>query len=311
MNKNTLKGALLTTLGAACWGLSGSMGQYLFTVQKMDSRWLVPIRLGLAGIILLIYSMFKNKKEVMLPWKTKKSAGIMLIYGLIGVSFCQFFYFLTIELSTAAVGTILQDLAPIFILIFTCIFSRRFPQKIEVGSITMALVGVFFITTHGNLSSMTVPSKALLAGVLSGMCVAVYNILAPKLSNIPVFVIQGWSFFLGGVTGAIGFRIWEFKYIPNIYGIIGIIFVVVVGNILAFNLYVSGVQLIGPNKAILYSFAEPITATIISTTVLGSVFSIYDAVGFLMIFIMLWLITVKENEVSIPKKTKKISRYTI
>ncbi len=49
-----LTGAILTTLGGICWGLSGSMGQYLFTRQGMDSRWLVPIRLGLAGIILLV-----------------------------------------------------------------------------------------------------------------------------------------------------------------------------------------------------------------------------------------------------------------
>ena len=37
-----LTGAILTTLGGICWGLSGSMGQYLFTRQGMDSRWLVP-----------------------------------------------------------------------------------------------------------------------------------------------------------------------------------------------------------------------------------------------------------------------------
>ena len=92
MSKFNIKGIILTILGASCWGLSGSMGQYLFTVQKMDSRWLVPIRLGLAGIILLIYSSFKNKNEVLLPKKKKKSALIMLLYGLFGVSFCQFFY---------------------------------------------------------------------------------------------------------------------------------------------------------------------------------------------------------------------------
>ncbi|SER45194.1 DMT family transporter [Lachnobacterium bovis] len=302
MSKFNIKGIILTILGASCWGLSGSMGQYLFTVQKMDSRWLVPIRLGLAGIILLIYSSFKNKNEVLLPWKNKKSALIMLLYGLFGVSFCQFFYFLTIELSSAAVGTILQDLAPIFILIFSCILGKRLPKITEIGSIAMALFGVFLITTHGNFKAMSISSKALIAGIISGFCVAIYNILAPKLNHIPVLVIQGWSFLLGGITGVLIFRIWEFKYVPNFYGVIGIIFVVVVGNIMAFSLYISGVQIIGPNKAILYSFAEPITASIISTTVLGSVFSIYDALGFMMIFIMLWLITLDTEKLATDNK---------
>ena len=45
-----LVGAVLATGGGICWGLSGSMGQYLFRCQGMDSRWLVPYRLGLAGV---------------------------------------------------------------------------------------------------------------------------------------------------------------------------------------------------------------------------------------------------------------------
>ena len=46
-----VKGACLTMGGAACWGVSGCMGQYLFTHEGMDSTWLVPIRLFLAGLM--------------------------------------------------------------------------------------------------------------------------------------------------------------------------------------------------------------------------------------------------------------------
>ena len=34
-----VKGACLTMGGAACWGVSGCMGQYLFTRENMDSTW--------------------------------------------------------------------------------------------------------------------------------------------------------------------------------------------------------------------------------------------------------------------------------
>ena len=52
---DSVKGALLTMFGGMCWGVSGCVGQYLFTRQGMDSTWLVPIRLFLAGVILCIY----------------------------------------------------------------------------------------------------------------------------------------------------------------------------------------------------------------------------------------------------------------
>ena len=49
---NRAKGAFLTAFGGICWGVSGCIGQYLFSRQHMDSRWLVPIRLFLAGLIM-------------------------------------------------------------------------------------------------------------------------------------------------------------------------------------------------------------------------------------------------------------------
>lgn len=291
MNKTNIKGIILTTLGASCWGLSGSVGQYLFQVQHMDSRWLVPIRLGAAGVILLIFSLVKYKKVTFSPWQDKSTAITTLIYGILGVSACQFLYFLTIQLSNAGMGTILQDLAPLFILIYTCIEKRHRPGFREIGAILLATTGMILLTSHGDLGSISASLPALIAGVGSGICVMIYNVLAPKLSHIPVIVLQSWSFLFGGAATAILFASWTIHYIPNIYGILGIMFVVVVGNIMAFTLYIGGVQLIGPQRASLYSFAEPITAAIIANTVLGSHFNAYDWVGFFLIFAMLYLIT--------------------
>ena len=290
--KLDIKGILFTILGASCWGLSGTMGQYLFDVHGMDSRWLVPIRLGLAGILLIIYCGFKHKEALVKPLKSKSLLLWLLVYGIAGVSTCQFLYFLTIELSTAAMGTILQDLAPIFILLVTCIQCKRWPRLTEILSIALAITGVFFLTTHGDFNHMSLPLSALIAGVTSAFCVMIYNVLAPKItSEIPVIVAQAWSFLFGGILLALAFQTWKIHYVPNIYGILGIAFVVVIGNIAAFTLYISGVSKIGPQKAILYSFAEPITAAILSTFVLGSAFTIYDALGFGLIFLMLWMIT--------------------
>lgn len=82
-------------------------------------------------------------------------------------------------------------------------------------------------------------------------------------------MLQGWAFLMGGIMFALIFRPWQIDYVPTAMGVFGIFTVVVLGNVLAFSLYMSGVPLIGPQKASLYSFAEPVTAAIISTLVLG------------------------------------------
>ena len=108
--------------------------------------------------------------------------------------------------------------------------------------------------------------------------------------------MQAWSFMMGGVLLEFVFRSWNIHYVPGPMGFVGIAFVVLVGNVMAFTLYISGVHCIGPNAGILYGFSEPVTAAIISTALLGSGFGIWDAVGFACIFFMLVLISMAGKE---------------
>lgn len=292
----------MTLLGGVCWGLSGSMGQYLFTVQGMDSRWLVPIRLGLAGVLLLLLALWKAGPEMVIrPWKTKKSAAILLIYGLAGVSACQFLYFLTIQLSSAAIGTIMQDLSPVTILLVGCFLDKRAPRRIEILSIVLAIGGLVLLTTHGRPGNLAFSEMALLTGVGSALCVTLYNVVAERTQpDTPVIILQGWSFLMGGIAFSLLFRIWTYDYVPTAAGWFGVAFVVIVGNLLAFTLYIQGVRYIGAEKGILYGFSEPVTAAIVTFFVLKSAFTIWDLLGFAAIFLMIILLSLKGS-----KKTVK------
>lgn len=196
-----IKGSALTMGGAACWGVSGCMGQYLFTREGMDSTWLVPIRLFLAGLILCGFFFIKDRKTLFDPWNVRKNprnAIDLLVYGLAGVSCCQFTYFLTIQLSSAGMGTILQDVSPVIILLVVCIQQKRGPRVFEVCSILLALVGVFLITTHGSLTGLAVSPAALVSGIVSACCVAIYTMWPKKLQEqYPTPMLQGWAFFDG------------------------------------------------------------------------------------------------------------------
>ena len=198
-----IKGSALTMGGAACWGVSGCMGQYLFTREGMDSTWLVPIRLFLAGLILCGFFFIKDRKTLFDPWNVRKNprnAIDLLVYGLAGVSCCQFTYFLTIQLSSAGMGTILQDVSPVIILLVVCIQQKRGPRVFEVCSILLALVGVFLITTHGSLTGLAVSPAALVSGIVSACCVAIYTMWPKKLQEqYPTPMLQGWAFLMGGI----------------------------------------------------------------------------------------------------------------
>ncbi|MGN1024715.1 MAG: DMT family transporter [Lachnospiraceae bacterium] len=312
MNRQA-KGALLTAGGGVCWGLSGSMGQFLFSNEGMDARWLTPVRLGGAAILLLLYSFFRyGISYTVEPWRDRKMRRDLVIYGLLGVSCCQFLYFETIQLSSAAAGTILQDLSPAMILFVGCIAAKRRPAPREIAAILVGLLGVFFITTGGRLDQMAVPATALATGVLSAVCVTIYNVVpARRLKKYPVILLQGWAFLMGSVAMTVIFRPWQYFVPIRPMGYVGILTVIVVGNVFAFTLYMSGIRDIGPDKGILYGFAEPMTAAVVGVFVFGNAFTAADFAGFALVFFMLYLISRREkNHTRSSQVTRRVSSYT-
>ena len=102
---------------------------------------------------------------------------------------------------------------------------------------------------------------------------------------------------MGGIMFSLIFRPWQIDYVPTAMGAFGIFTVVVLGNVLAFSLYMSGVPLIGPQKASLYSFAEPVTAASSARWCWARPLRCGMSLGFGCIFLMLVLL-------SLPAKQK-------
>jgi len=273
------------------------MGQYLFRHEGMDSRWLVPIRLGGAGIILLIFSfMHYGAGKTMKPWTNRRDAIDLMIYGILGVSCCQLTYFLTIQLSDAGVATIMQELAPAVIMVIMCIRQRRAPGLRELSCVVLAVAGIVLITTRGDFGSLSVSGYAVITGLISALCVVIYNMYPRRLLlHYPVPLMQAWAFMMGSILFSAIFRPWTIAYRPGTFGLFGIAFVILVGNVAAFTLFMSGVKYIGPESAVLYGFSEPIIAAILTVVLFDTPFTLAGAAGFVMVFIMLAILSLPEK----------------
>ncbi|MBS5233357.1 MAG: EamA family transporter [Collinsella sp.] len=64
---------------------------------------------------------------------------------------------------------------------------------------------------------------------------------------------------------------------------------VVIGSFFAYMLYMQGVKDIGSVRASLIGTVEPVSATITSAVMLGTVFLPTDLIGFVMIIVMMFL----------------------
>ena len=277
-------GILMTIAGGCLWGLSAACGQFLFDVKGATAKWMVPIRLILAGSLMLFYYIIREKKEAFRIWKKKRDAIDVMIYGLAGLMLCQFTYYYTIELSNAGTATVLQYISPVLIMILVCISEKRIPKIMEVVALVLAVLGIFLIATHGDIKHLAISKEALVIGLFSAWTVVIYNMQPKRLMRYyPTPYLLAWGMVIGGIVLAMLFKPWQYEVHVDLGVILAFGTIVLLGTISSFSLYMQGVKLIGPGRASLYCCVEPIAATLICAVWLKEPFAAIDIVGLLCI----------------------------
>lgn len=297
MNNNT-KGFLYTILGAICWGFSRFCSDYLFSVKKISPIWVSPIRLLTASIVLFFISLFVVGKKTFEPLKDKKDILRLVNFGIFGLVGAQFTYLMAISYSNAATATVLQYLGVSYLVIYVCIRNLRFPTKVEFVSLIFALVGTFLITTHGNLNSLSINSMALFWGLLGGIGLVTYS-LTPVvlLKKFNCFSVLSYGMFIGGVFLTLILRPWTISVELEFLTTLAFLGLVVIGTVISFFLFMSGVNLIGPVNASLLNTFEPLSAIFFSVVLLNLKLQFIDFIGFFFIISTVFIlkIGVKKN----------------
>ena len=143
-NKRTL-GFLLVILGASFWGIGGTVAQRLFQQDNLEVGWLVSSRLLLAGLLLIaIYKMTHRHESIFVIWRTKQNAFRQILFSLLGMLAVQYTYMMSIAIGNSAVATLLQYLAPLFIMAYYFL-TRQSPLTKQDGiAVSLTLVGTFY-----------------------------------------------------------------------------------------------------------------------------------------------------------------------
>ena len=116
-----------------------------------------------------------------------------------------------------------------------------------------------------------------------------------KGASTKTVIFTGIAMIIGGVVlGAIG-RVWNISVSLDIFGYLGMIGIIVIGTVLAFSMYLIGVNLIGPMRASLIAAVEPLSATICMCLWLHSPFTLIDVLGFIMIMSTIFILSYKKK----------------
>ena len=218
------------------------------------------------------------------------SMGIIL-FGVAGMYLVQYTYFKTIELSNVSFATILQFTAPFFIFIYESIKNKKFPAVSTIILLFMTILGVVFIATKGNFSNLLISLEALLLGVISAIMIAFYSTYPKKLlKKYGSITVVGWGMIIGSIISNVIHPIWKIEGNVNAKSMIQVIIVVILGTSIAYLIYIASLNYISSSLAGILTAFEPVLAAILSVAIFGLKFSFIEIVGFILVFVSIFIL---------------------
>jgi len=139
----SIAGLLMATV---LWGISFPLGKVL--VGIVDPLYVVILRFAFSAAIVLAYLLLRRK-----PIRKLFGSRILWILGITnGIGFALEFYGLT--MTEASIASFLINFNVVFMAIFSAVLLKeRITRRVLVG-ILFGVVGVFFITTGGDIAAI-------------------------------------------------------------------------------------------------------------------------------------------------------------
>ncbi len=306
MNHTTkrLKGIIMIIIGSMLWGATGPMMEWVLSSSYMSVSFMLTIRLLLAGFLILCF-LVVTKRDIYAIWKQPYWWIKLVIFSVFGMLGVQYTFVAAIHASNAVLATLLQFLAPIFVVLYVSFSQKMFPPRYQIFGILGTLIGLFLLLTNGSISNLLVSPVALLWGLGVGLTFAFYTLYPTSVMNEwGVLVVIGWSMLIGGLLLGFSKGFWEFKQ----YALLTesdtnlMLLAIIFFGTIAFILFLGSMKYISPVETSILSSFEPLTAMFISVIWLGSVLAGVQIIGIiLMILCVVWL-SIEGNRQSVKMK---------
>ena len=246
-----------------------------------------------------------TKRDIYAIWKQPYWWIKLVIFSVFGMLGVQYTFVAAIHASNAVLATLLQFLAPIFVVLYVSFSQKMFPPRYQIFGILGTLIGLFLLLTNGSISNLLVSPVALLWGLGVGLTFAFYTLYPTSVMNEwGVLVVIGWSMLIGGLLLGFSKGFWEFKQ----YALLAesdtnlMLLAIIFFGTIAFILFLSSMKYISPVETSILSSFEPLTAMFISVIWLGSVLAGVQIIGIiLMILCVVWL-SIEGNRQSVKMK---------
>ncbi len=292
------KSIILALFCCLLWGLVFPILQLLYGQLNMTSDFakitLAGMRFFLAGIFVLLYYAFANKKFPKI--NSANTLGKLSLLGLFQTTLLYAFFFIGSSNTTGVKSAVLSqfDIFIVVILAHFLLNNEKINYKkilaLVLGLVGMVVVNINSLGTSEAFWNFSLKGEGFL--IISGVFAAIGTILAKSFGrNIDAVLMNGWQLTIGGAfLLIIGFLTYgQLVAFPNTYSFVLFLSLALI-SALAFTIWYRVLKNVKASEITIYKFTVPIIGAIASAIIVpGESISIYSFIGLLLVSLGIYL----------------------
>lgn len=266
-------GYAMVLTAATLWAVNGAVSKVILD-EGVSSLRLSEVRStgAFVGLALALVVVAPRRLRV-----ARGELPMLALFGVAGLAFVQWFYFVAIHRMELGVALLIQYLAPLLVALFARFVMHRPVRRRIWLALGLALVGLSFVLEIWG--SADLDGIGVGASLLAATSYALYILVAERLierrdaislttygflfASVFWALVQPWwtfpaSVFGESASGAWGVPVWTLMT-----------WMVVLGTIVPFGLLVGSLRFIPATRAGITAMIEPVAATVVAWLWLG------------------------------------------
>ncbi len=292
MNQKT-KGFLSVMVPVVVWGISFVSTEYL-----LDA--LGPMTIGGIRFIFataMMYGLMRLHKQPMAI--ERKDRALFLLAGGVGIAIYFLFENLGIKYISASPAALIIAAIPVFTLIFEAIFFKRRIDGIDVGVISLSIIGVIFIVDI-KWQELFSAEEAIGYVLMFGAVIAwvVYSMASKPLFKRYSYLTIIYYQFLYSLPFFIVMMPFESNdwSALGLHGVGHLFFLGVFASVLGFYYYAKAMDLLGVTEASVYINFLPVVTILFSYVYMGHWIRPMQLLGGAIVLLSVTLTTLREKK---------------
>jgi len=286
MNTKKVLGAILLSLAASIWG-------GMFVVVKVVVTTIPPMQLVWLRYLVAVLVLFGVTRVKPIKWVwDKRTIGLIILIGLIGDTLSIVTQETGTWLASAQLGSVITTATPTFMVLFGWPLLHQRPRRGDVGSLTLATLGVLVIVGHQFTGHHVLLGALLLfiAGLTWALMSVLVQLVDARVDTLQVTLLAALVAVIA-LTPVVGNQAHVLLAInwrdPQLF--LSVFYLGAISTALAFVLWNQGLRLLNSPSSGLFFLFQPVVGALLGWLCLGETISWSFVWGTLLIFGGMWV----------------------